>query len=80
MQVNVQAAETQLLKLIDVARAGEEVVILESGTPVAKIVALRESQRRQFKFGILEGKLTGPGPDFFEPMDEEELALWEGRD
>jgi tRNA(Ile)-lysidine synthetase-like protein len=27
---------------------------------------------------ILKGKLAGSGPDFFEPMSAEELALWEG--
>jgi hypothetical protein len=28
----------------------------------------------------LEGKVTGDGPDFFEPMSDEDLAMWEGRD
>lgn len=33
---------------------------------------------KKFKFGILADKVTGPIPDFFEPMPEEELELWEG--
>ena len=37
----------------------------------------REQAKSGFKFGILEGML-GEGPDWFEPMSEEELALWEG--
>lgn len=32
---------------------------------------------RPFQIGILKDQL-GTGPDFFEPMDEDELALWEG--
>ena len=34
--------------------------------------------QNSFRIGLLEGKLTGPGPDFFEPLDEADLALWEG--
>lgn len=33
---------------------------------------------RPFRFGSLKGQL-GRTPDFFEPMDEEDLRLWEGR-
>lgn len=38
----------------------------------------RPTQPLKFKFGILADKVTGPIPDFFEPMPEEELELWEG--
>jgi antitoxin (DNA-binding transcriptional repressor) of toxin-antitoxin stability system len=79
MQVTIQAADGQLEKLIDAAQAGEEVIIADGDTPVAKLVALQEPKKRPFRFGILEGQL-GEGPDFLEPMSEEELALWEGRD
>jgi hypothetical protein len=44
---------------------------------VARIVPIA---RRAFKFDLLKGLLKGPIPDFLEPMDEEELALWEGGD
>ena len=30
-----------------------------------------------FRFGLLEEKV-GTVPDFFEPMSEEDLKLWEG--
>lgn len=30
-----------------------------------------------FQIGILKDQL-GTGPDFFEPMDEDDLELWEG--
>jgi hypothetical protein len=32
------------------------------------------------KIGLLRDRLAGTGPDFFEPMDERELAAWEGRE
>jgi len=79
MQVTIQDAKSQLEKLIDAAKAGEDVILANGDTPVAKIVALPPLKKTQFKIGILEGKL-GELPDFLEPMSEEDLALWEGRE
>lgn len=75
VQVTVQAAKTHLSNLIEAALAGEEVVIARGSKPVVKLVAIPQ---RNFKIGILEGQLAGPGPDFLEPTSEEELAAWEG--
>jgi prevent-host-death family protein len=76
MQVTIHSAKTNLSKLIEAALAGEEVVIARGKTPVVKLVPV---SRSRFKIGLLEGQLVGPGPDFLAPMDEDELALWEGR-
>jgi antitoxin (DNA-binding transcriptional repressor) of toxin-antitoxin stability system len=76
MQFNVHAAKTNLSKLIDAALAGETVVIARDSVPLVELVPVRPKKR--FVFGILQGQL-GTGPDFFEPMDETDLALWEGR-
>lgn len=76
MQVTIHAAKTNLSKLIEAAQSGEEVIIAKGKTPIAKIVPLKT---RQFKFGGLE-QLKGTEPDFLEPMPEEELKLWEGRE
>jgi len=35
--------------------------------------------RSGFTIGLLKGELAGTGPDFFEPMSEADLALWEGQ-
>jgi prevent-host-death family protein len=76
MQFNVRHAKANLSKLIDAALAGEEVVIVKRGQPVVKLVAIPQ---RKFKISILEGQLKGPGPDFLEPIDEVDIARWEGR-
>ena len=47
--------------------------------PVAEIIPI-PVKRGKFKHGILKDVLTGPVPDFLEPMSEEELLDWEGRD
>ena len=75
MQFTVHAAKTNLSKLIDAALSGEEVIIAKGSKPVVKIVPIEQAS---FRIGILKGKLTGEGPDFFEPMREDELGLWEG--
>lgn len=77
MQVSVHAAKANLSKLIEAALAGEEVVIAQGKRPVVKIVPI--AARSRFTIGLLKGRLAGPGPDFLEPMSEDELALWEGR-
>ncbi|TCL74931.1 type II toxin-antitoxin system prevent-host-death family antitoxin [Rhizobium sp. BK251] len=77
MQVTIHAAKTNLSKLIDAALSGEEVVIAKGKKPVAKIVPIAQST---FTIGLLKGKVTGKGPDFFEPMESGDLGLWEGVD
>jgi len=76
MQVTIDAATSQLSTLIDAAQAGEDVVILRGSVPVARIAPIR---RGPFVIGILEGAVPPGGPDFFGPLDEDELAAWEGR-
>lgn len=75
MQVTVHAAKTNLSKLIKAALAGEEVVIANGKHPMVKLVPF---PRSGFKIGVLKEQITGAGPDFFEAMDDEDLALWEG--
>ena len=75
-QVTVHTAKTNLSKLIEAALAGEDVVIARGDKPVVRLVAIPQGR---FQIGLLRGQLSGPGPDFLEPMDDGELALWEGR-
>jgi prevent-host-death family protein len=74
-QFTVHAAKTNLSKLIEAALAGEEIVIAKGTKPVVRLVPIA---REPFKIGILADCGLGEGPDFFEPMSEDELDLWEG--
>ena len=75
MQVTVHAAKTHLSKLIEAALSGEEVVIARGRKPVVRLVPIPQGK---FKIGLLRRELTGPGPDFLEPLDENKLTPWEG--
>ena len=75
-KVTIHAAKTQLSRLIEAALAGEDVVIAKGDRPVVRLVPIPQGQ---FKFGVLAPGSLGEGPDFFAPMDDDELAAWEGR-
>lgn len=77
MIIPVHEAKTQLSRLIEAALAGEEVVIARGRTPVVRLVPLPRSGLR---LGSMAHLLPSGAPDFLEPMDEAELALWEGRE
>lgn len=73
--VNVHEAKTNLSRLLKRAEAGEDVVIARNGKPVARLTPVRKQGERQP--GSIEGLFTVPD-SFFDPLPEEELALWEG--
>jgi prevent-host-death family protein len=75
--VTVHAAKTQLSRLIARAEAGEEVIIARGKTPVVRLVPVENAKPRR-QFGAMKGRAS-VGPEFFEPLPEEELRLWEGR-
>jgi len=77
MQVAVPDTKKELLDLIDAALDGKEVIIAPDDRQAIKLVPV---DRPRFKHGILKDVLKGPAPDFLEPMSEEELLDWEGRD
>jgi prevent-host-death family protein len=73
--VTVHAAKTNLAKLIEKAEAGEEVIIARGKRPVARFVPIAEPKPKR-RFGAMRGKVW-VGPEFFEPLPEDELKLWE---
>jgi prevent-host-death family protein len=75
--ITIHKAKTQLSKLIEQAERGEEVVIARGKTPVARLVPYVRKQPDR-GFGSMKGRAT-IGPEFWEPLPEEELKLWEGR-
>ncbi len=70
----IHQAKTQLSRLIEEAERGEEVIILRGKKPVARIVPVEAAPKKR-KLGIFEGAFV-VGPEFFEPLSEEELKSW----
>jgi len=79
MEATMHEAKTQLSKLVERALAGEEVILTRGRkrTPAVKLVAVAPVQGRSRPIGLYKGQID-IGPEFFEPLPENELALWEG--
>jgi prevent-host-death family protein len=73
--VTIHHAKTNLSRLIKKAAEGEEVIIARGSKPVAKLIAIGEVKGKR-QPGSMKGKLT-IGPEFFEPLPDEELTAWE---
>jgi antitoxin (DNA-binding transcriptional repressor) of toxin-antitoxin stability system len=72
-QVTVHFAKTHLSRLLVRVEAGETVVIARGDKPVAKLSPVAAPAPRQ------PGRLKGKGrigPEFFEPLPEDELERW----
>jgi prevent-host-death family protein len=77
MQISIDAAKTQLSRLVDQVTAGEEVVITRHGRPVARLVPAAAAKPRVP--GLLEGRGYWIADDFDAPLPDELLDLFEGK-
>jgi prevent-host-death family protein len=73
--VTIHTAKTTLSQLVARAEAGEEIILARGKVPIAKIVPYRPVVPKR-QFGALRGKFS-IGPEFFDPLPEDELAAWE---
>ena len=73
--VTIHVAKTNLSRLLARVEAGEEIVIARGRNPIDRLTAIRRAPAAR-KFGALKGVVT-VGPEFFEPMADDELARWE---
>jgi prevent-host-death family protein len=73
--VTIHEAKTNLSRLIEKACRGEEVIISRGHDPVVRLVPIAKKKGKR-ELGFLKGKLF-VGPEFFEPLPEEELKRWE---
>lgn len=72
--ITIEKAETDLTRLIDQARAGEEFVITRDDEPVAKLVAVAKPRKPRTP-GRLKGQLDVPDCFFFDPLPEHEFNV-----
>jgi len=70
LRVGVHEAKTRLSQLLRLVDSGQEVEILRSGEPVAKIIPFRTRTVRQL--GVDQGVFTVP-EDFDAPLPDDVL-------
>jgi prevent-host-death family protein len=79
-QFNIHEAKSNLSHLLDLALAGEEVVIARHGQPMAKLSPIR-TQTGDRILGAGRGSVAILSPDWNKPMtDDEADAFWDGRE
>jgi prevent-host-death family protein len=76
MEVNIHEAKTHFSRLLERVAMGEEVIIAKAGTPVAKLVPLKQAPKKRV-FGSAKGEFTVPG-DFNDPDPEIEDMFYNG--
>lgn len=74
-QVNIHEAKTRFSKLIARVKNGEEIIIAKAGTPVARLVPVKERPARRVP-GSAKGKIV-IAPDFDEPLPESIIEEFE---
>ena len=76
---DLREAAANLSQLIELAEAGHEVLITRGGMPVARLEPVPARTRREPRRpGSWKGRIS-VDDSFFDPLPEDELALWEGR-
>ncbi len=73
--LTIEAAETDLPRLLEMVASGDEIFLTRDGKSVAKL-SRHVQPEGQRQFGSMRG-MGLVGPEFFEPLPEEELAAWE---
>ena len=76
--VSVHEAKTHLSRLIEKVLGGEEIAITRRNRVVARIVPAETAKKKPL-LGAFKGKFT-IDDRFFEPLPDDELALWNGED
>jgi prevent-host-death family protein len=71
----IQEAKKNLSQLIKRACEGEEVIIARGSNPVARLIPVAEIKKKR-RPGSMKGRIS-IGPEFFEPLSDDELAGWE---
>jgi prevent-host-death family protein len=70
--VTIHAAKTNLSQLLARVEAGEEIILARGKQPIAKLTPYVPPRSKR-QFGAPRGSVT-VGPEFFEPLPDEELA------
>lgn len=78
VQVSVEEIQQNLRAYLQRVEAGETVVIVRAGQPVAEVKPVVERPETLRPFGLCAGEFTVP-EDFDAPLPEDILRAFEGR-
>lgn len=79
IKLNIHQAKTHLSRYLKDIEAGETILLCRHNVPIAEIRPLPKQRKTPRQLGTAKGKVTVP-PEFFDPLPEEILRTFEGRD
>ena len=77
-QVSIDEMKRDLPKFLHRIEAGETLVIVKAGKPVAEVKPITSASTKSRPFGLCAGEFTVPD-DFDAPLPENIIADFEGR-
>jgi len=78
IRLNIHEAKTHLSRYLARLREGETILLCRRNEPIAEIRPLPKTRTRKRPVGLAKGEFEVP-PTFFEPLPEQELDAFEGR-
>jgi antitoxin (DNA-binding transcriptional repressor) of toxin-antitoxin stability system len=78
-RINIHQAKTHLSGILAGLKPGDKVLICNRNKPVAELHALPTAPRKPRPIGLEAGKFTVP-PSFFEPLPDDLLDAFEGKE
>ena len=79
IKLNIHEAKTHLSRYLKDIEAGETILLCRHNVPIAEIRPLPQQRKTPRLLGTAKGKVHVP-QEFFEPLPEELLRTFEGRD
>ena len=79
IKLNIREAKAHLTRYLEQLPPGETIVLYKRKQPIAEIRPLPRAAKEPRPIGLAKGQFQVP-PEFFEPLPEEELAAFEGKD
>jgi prevent-host-death family protein len=78
IMVNIAEAKAKLSEFVEAVTRGEQVIICKHNRPVAELRSVEATRTapRDLTPMFPDWKIA---PSFFDPLDDDEIAAWEGR-
>jgi antitoxin (DNA-binding transcriptional repressor) of toxin-antitoxin stability system len=79
IRINIHEAKTHLSRYLARLRRGESIILCHRNVPIAELRPLPPRRTAKRPVGLARGAFVLP-PAFFDPLPDEDLAAWEGRE
>jgi len=76
-RINVHDAKTHLSGYLERVERGEVFTICRNNVPIAELRAIPKPRVTARRIGLHKGQVE-IAPEFFEPLDDDDLGLWSG--